>query len=310
MKIYKPKFWSNSFSVISILLIPLAALVELINFFKKKITTQKKFDIPIVCVGNIYLGGTGKTPLSFEVVKIIENLKFKTALIKKFYKQQIDEISLSKDKVDNIFIDNSRAKAIKKAVDNKIQAVVLDDGFQDHSVYKNLNILCFNEKQLIGNGRVIPAGPLRESFNNLKKCQIIVINGRKNKLFEKKINKISKKINVYYSEYLPRNINKFRNKNVLAFAGIGNPENFFDLLKKNKLNVKKKFYFPDHYNYSKKELLKIKKIAKKNNLEIITTEKDYYRIKNFKINKFNKFSVDLKISEKKKFINNIKKYIK
>ena len=309
MKIYKPKFWKINFNVVSILLIPLALLVEFVNFLKKRFVTQKKFNIPVVCVGNIYLGGTGKTPLSFEVVKIIENFKFKTALIKKYYKQQIDEIDLSKDKVKNILIDNSRTKAIKKAVDGKIQAVVLDDGFQDYSIYKDLNILCFNAKQLIGNGRVIPAGPLRESFNALKRSQIVVINGEKNKSFEKKIRTISKKISIYYSEYLPKNINKFRNKNILAFAGIGNPENFFDLLRKYKLKVKKTIKFPDHYFYTRHELLEIIEMAKQNNLEIVTTEKDYYRIKNFKLNKFNKFTIDLKINEKKKFISNIKRIL-
>ena len=310
MKIYKPKFWRNNFNIISILLIPLALLVELINFLKKIFVKQKKFDIPVICIGNIYLGGTGKTPLSFEVVKIIESLKYKTALVKKFYKKQMDEIILSEGKVDNILTDTSRVKAIKQAIDSGIQAVVLDDGFQDHSVYKDLNIICFNANQLIGNGRVIPAGPLRENLSNLKKSQIVVINGKKNILFEKKINQISKKINIYYSEYTPKNIKKFHNKNILAFAGIGNPENFFDLLKRYKLNVKKTIHFPDHHNYTKKELLKIKEIAKKNKLEIITTEKDYCRIENFKIKNFNKLPVKLKIKQKKKFIKNIRKHLR
>ena len=114
---------------------------------------------------------------------------------------------------------------------------ILDDGFQDYSIKKNLNILCFNSNQLIGNGMTLPAGPLRESINAVKKTQIVLINGSKNKLFEDKILSISNKVKIFYSKYLPENIEEFKNKNLLAFAGIGNPSNFFKLLSDNNLSI-------------------------------------------------------------------------
>ena len=76
--------------------------------------------------------------------------------------------------------------AIRDAIDNGFDCVVLDDGFQDSSIIKDLNILCFNEKQLIGNGMTLPSGPLREPFSSVKRSQIVVINGKKNDQFEKK----------------------------------------------------------------------------------------------------------------------------
>ena len=83
-------------------------------------------------------------------------------------------------------MNKNRAKAIKKAEKENFNVVILDDGFQDHTIKKNLNIICFNDKQLVGNGLIFPAGPLRENLNSLKKAQIIIINGEKNESFEKK----------------------------------------------------------------------------------------------------------------------------
>ena len=140
---------------------------------------------------------------------------------------------------------------------------ILDDGFQDYSIYKNLNILCFHGNQLIGNGFIFPSGPLRESFNSIKRAQIIVINGKKNEEFEEKILQISKNIQIFYSSYSLLNIDQFKNKKILAFAGIGNPINFFSLLKLN-LNLKKTLSYPDHFEFKKEELAKIIKYARDN----------------------------------------------
>ena len=191
--------------------------------------------------------------------------------------------------------------AIKKAQIDKYDCVILDDGFQDTSIIKSLNIICFNEEQLAGNEMTLPSGPLREPLSSLKDSQIIVINGNINKVFEKKIRSISKDINIYYSQYLPINIDRFKNQSLLAFAGIGNPSNFFNLLEKNNLSVAKKISFPDHYSYSVKELNELVDISIRNNLKIITTEKDYFRIEQHKIPQIQYLSVELEIDNKDKF---------
>ena len=138
-------------------------------------------------------------------------------------------------------------------------------------------------------------------MSSLKDSQIIVINGNINKVFEKKIRSISKDINIYYSQYLPINIDRFKNQSLLAFAGIGNPSNFFNLLEKNNLSVAKKISFPDHYSYSVKELNELVDISIRNNLKIITTEKDYFRIEQHKIPQIEYLSVELEIDNKDKF---------
>ena len=146
-------------------------------------------------------------------------------------------------------LSKQRSKAINSAEKKQYDVAILDDGFQDYSIKKNLNILCFNSNQLIGNGMTLPAGPLRESINAIKKTQIVLINGSKNKLFEDKILSISNKVKIFYSKYLIENIEEFKNKNLFAFAGIGNE--FFKLLADNNLNIHTKLAFPDHYKFSK-----------------------------------------------------------
>ena len=309
MKMLKPKFWSKKNSLLSFILFPLSIFLQILIYLKKKITKKRKVSIPVICVGNIYLGGTGKTPLSIEIVKILEKLNKKTAIIKKSYKDHEDEFKLISSNQVALFKDPSRYNGINEAIKQKFDCVVLDDGFQDFSISKNLNILCFNERQLIGNGMTLPSGPLREYLSSLKRCQIVVINGNTNLEFEKKIKNISKNISIYYSKYVPDNIESFKNKNLLAFAGIGNPENFFYLLENNNLKIKKKISFSDHYNYSLKELNKLIYFALNNGLQLITTEKDYFRISHFQLPQIEYLKVKLDIIKKNDFEKKIIRYL-
>ena len=309
MKFKKPLFWSKNNNLYSFILFPFSLLIQFLFFFKNIFLKTKKISIPVICVGNIYLGGTGKTPLSIEIVRILKSFNMAPVLVKKFYKDQFDEIDLINSKNIEIIKSSSRYVALKEAEKRGFKSIVLDDGFQDLSIYKDLSILCFNEKQLIGNGFTIPAGPLREPLSALRRSKIILINGKKNEDFENKIKSINNEINIFYSKYIAQNSNKFLNENILAFAGIGNPENFFDLLKENNINVKKKISFPDHYNYSKKELDKLLKISKENNLKLLTTEKDFFRIKHFNITDIDYLTIKLEIINEELFEKELKKHL-
>ncbi len=305
MKLFKPKFWDKKIGVLAIFFLPFSLVYKIILFLIKNFSTGNEFSIPVICVGNIYLGGTGKTPASIFIAKEFEKRGKKIAIVRKYYESHKDEHNLIKRYFKNLILTRDRSLGIIEAVDKKMDAVILDDGFQDHKIIKNFNIICFNQTQKIGNGLVIPAGPLREDLNSLSRADIILINGKKDKNFEKKIFKINKEVLIFYSNYKLLNIKKFRKKNLIVFAGIGNPSNFFDLLKKNKLKIKKKYIFPDHYDYKKEELTKLITEAKKNKCQIITTEKDYYRIKNLKLNSIKYLKVKLEIKNKHKLINSL-----
>ena len=146
---------------------------------------------------------------------------------------------------------------------------------------------------------------MREKLESIKRADIVIINGRKNKIFEETIINISRDINIFYSEYVALNIKQFKNKKICAFAGIGNPENFFKTLSDNNIHLKKTFSFPDHYEFSKTEIANIINYSKKESLELITTEKDYYRIRNFGFKNIKYLKIDLKILKKEKFFHQI-----
>ena len=300
MKFKKPKFWNN-INFLSICLLPLSLITIMFNNLKTYIITGFRFDIPIICVGNIFIGGTGKTPLSIYIYNLLKKKRYRPAIVRKYYNSHIDEINLTKSKVKQFFYDRKRTLSISKAETKKNNIIIMDDGLQDVSVIKDLNIICFNSFDLVGNGFLLPAGPLREQLHNIKNYQIAIINGKRNIAFEKKLKSISNNIEIYQSKYVIKDLKRFRGKKILAFAGIGNPENFFDLLRDNGLKVKKEISFPDHYNYTKKEIENLISKAKDEALTLLTTEKDFFRIKKSGIKNINYVSVELKISNNKSF---------
>ena len=308
MKFKKPKFWDNQkISFWSILLFPLSAIYLIINFIIKVIKTQKKFPIPVICVGNIYLGGTGKTPLVRKIFNISKSLGKNPAFVKKSYNYLFDEINMLK-MTGNIYTHKKREQSIFSAFTDKHNVVILDDGFQDFSIKPNFSILCFNSIQSVGNSFVIPSGPLREPLWSISRADCIVINGEKNLELENKLNNNSnkKKLPIFYSKYVIKNIEKLKNKEILAFAGIGNPSNFFNLLKENKLNVKKTYSFADHHDYSQNDF---DKIENNTSAIIVTTEKDYYRIRDNQKQNIYCVKVELEIENEDKLKDLIKQYL-
>jgi len=276
-------------------------------YLRKKIVKKTKFNIPIICVGNIYVGGTGKTPLTINIAKELAKRGKKPAIVRKYYKSHNDEHNMILENYDHLILDKKRKLAINRAIENKFDAVILDDGFQDYKIKKDLNILCFNSNQLIGNGFVFPSGPLREDLSSIKNVNIVVINGEKNKEFERKILDINNNLKIYYSNYKPLNIEDLKDKKLLAVSGIGNPENFFKILKDNDLNLQKTLIYPDHYQFNKYEIQKIIDKADKQNYQIVMTEKDYYKIKDFNFKKIRYLRIELELQKKDEIIKDILK---
>ena len=300
MKFKKPKFW-NSINFLSIILLPFSLLTLIFNIFKSQVITENRFNIPIICVGNIFIGGTGKTPLSIYIYNLLKNKKFKPAIVRKYYPSHADEINFTKSKVRQFFSDRKRLESISKAIIKKNNVIIMDDGMQDVSVNKDLSIMCFNSKDLIGNGFLLPAGPLREQLKKVNSCRIAVINGKRNIHFENKLKSISDSIEIFQSKYEIKNLKRLKGKKILAFAGIGNPNNFFKLLKEHGLKIKQEISFPDHYNYKKSEVKNLMLLAKEKGLKLITTEKDYFRVKQLGFKKIDYVSVNLKIINFKSF---------
>ncbi len=307
MKLFKPKFWKSNKNFFTVLLIPLSLITWIYIILKKTFIQKVKFNIPVICVGNIFIGGTGKTPLSIHIArKLSENGK-NPAIVRKYYKSHKDEHKMIISYYNKLILNLNRSKGIYEALEKGYDAVILDDGFQDYKIKKNLSIICFNSNQLIGNGYLFPSGPLRESLGSLRNANILIINGDRSLDFEQKILKIQKDLKIYYSNYKPLNIQEFKNKKLLVISGIGNPENFFKILKDNQMNIQKKMVYPDHYEFTKNEMLKIIEYAKKNDFQIVMTEKDYYKIKDFSLENIKYLKVKLEIEKEEEFIKNVMK---
>ena len=310
MEFKKPKFWDyKKPNVYSYLLWPISILIRLFNFLKILITRKNYSSTKTICVGNIYLGGTGKTSLSLKINEILRQKKIKTCFIKKFYSNQIDEQNILEDN-GKLFKNKKRFESLKQAAMEDYKIAIFDDGLQDFSINYDLNIVCFNNINWIGNGLTIPSGPLRESINDIKKYRNVFLNGNNEDLDEikKYIFKIDPTINVYQGKYVPKNLNEFNIKNkFLVFSGIGNHATFISMLKINKFNIVKEIEFPDHYEYSKKDINNIISTAKDLDCKIITTEKDYARLKIDNFSDIKHIKVDLEILNEEIFLKEISK---
>ena len=303
MKFYKPKFWDKiNFNLISLLLLPLSLVVIIKNYYENSKIKKNYYNFRTICVGNIYIGGTGKTPLVNNLANHFKR-KFKTFIIKKNYTSHQDEKKLLESNHKVIF-EKTRELSMIKAEQEKARIVIFDDGLQEKTINYDLKIVCFNSLKLDGNGFVIPAGPLRERLNSIKNYDIVLINGNINKgskNFINKIKNINPNLKIFTGKYLPKNYSKLKKKKFIVFSGIGNPHTFTDTLKDMKIKYYGYRIFPDHYNYKVSDLQKLKQLAKQKGCELLTTEKDYLRIKKSYRKDINFLKVELSIDNQKKF---------
>ena len=304
MNLKKPKFWDkqepNFFSYI---LIPITIFFKIIVSLKPKSKIKIK-DIKTICVGNIYLGGTGKTSLAIKIKEILTKKNIKTCFVKKFYTNQFDEQNLL-ESYGKLFVANKRIDALNQAVKENYAVAILDDGLQDYSINYDISLVCFNTINWIGNGMTIPSGPLRESLNVLKNYNNIFLNGVNEDTIEieKKALKINPNINIHKSKYIPKNLNEFNiNNNYLVFSGIGNHKTFISMLKEHRFKIIKDLEFSDHYNFTDRDLGKIINLAETLNCKVVTTEKDYYRLDERYHESIKFIKAELKLDDEEKLV--------
>ena len=304
MNLKKPKFWDyKNPNIFAYLFLPLAYLVQFFKILQKR-NNNKNLKIRTICVGNIYIGGTGKTSLSIKINEIFNKKKIKSCFVKKYYKNQLDEQKLLK-KNGRLFLASKRLNALKQAEKENYEVAILDDGLQDSSIKCDIDLVCFNNINWIGNGMTIPSGPLRENINNLKKYKNIFLNGNLENLenLKKQILKINPNINIYFGKYEPKNLNEFNLQDkYLAFSGIGNHQTFISMIKNYGFKILKEIEFSDHYSYTKKDIDQIISQATNLNCKIITTEKDYLRLDYDNLNNIKFIKSKLQIINEEEFI--------
>ncbi|MDR2412805.1 MAG: tetraacyldisaccharide 4'-kinase [Rickettsiales bacterium] len=250
---------------------------------------QKSSKIPVICIGNIMSGGVGKTPIVREIAKFLPN----SAVIMRGYKGKKagkvekndnvadvgDEAKMLAESGLSVFVGPNRQKSIKMVEKAGFSYVIMDDGFQNPTIRKDVSILVFDGGIGVGNGFLLPAGPLREPVKSgmNRADAILIINSKiKKAASHYKICRSQYKIvPVYHASTKP--VYTGIKGDVFAFAGIGYNRKFFDMVENMAgITVIGKKGFPDHYQYSQSDLRRI--IGESKEAEILTTEKDWVRL--------------------------------
>ena len=287
---------------------PFSLPIVLRNYLSKFSKKEKSLKIKTICVGNIYLGGTGKTPLTIKLYEILKKFGHNVATVKKNYSNQKDE-QLLLNKKTSLIISKSRKDTILLDSNQNYDFLIFDDGLQEMRIEFDFKFVCFKLNNWIGNGQLIPAGPMREKILSLKKFDAVFLNGQSNNFdkIKEQIKNINSNIKIFRTFYKISNIEKFNlNFKYLIFSGIGNPSDFKNILLENKFNIAKEMIFPDHYKYNDNNFEKIINTAKDEKLKILTTEKDYMKIPAKFREKIDFLSIDVVIKNEDELVKLLK----
>jgi tetraacyldisaccharide 4'-kinase len=282
-----PSFW-NSDNFFSRILSPLGWLWALGSILRQKTKIPYKVPIPVIVVGNIGLGGSGKTPVALALHAIFENSCYLSKGYGRRHRdilrvnpqlheaQRVGDEPLILAREAPCWVSNDRVKGAKMALSQGAQCLILDDGFQDPSLHKSLSIIVVDGTIGFGNQRCFPAGPLRESLKRgLSRTDCVVIMGED----YYGIQKYCPSIPVFHAKLVPIiDKNSIKNKKIIAFAGIAYPHKFFDTLKELGVNVIETISYEDHYFYEDSDLEKLQQQAYFRDAVLMTTEKDWVRL--------------------------------
>lgn len=276
-----PRFWySNAETILTKALSPLSLLYNAARKVHSFLRENNAYipPIPVICIGNLTAGGSGKTPSALALMNLIKEHKIflNPCFVTKGYGQ--DEEYLLR-KLAPVYIEKNRAKAIQQAHENKHDLVILDDGFQDGSIIKNLHVLIIDGTYGFGNRKLLPAGPLREPLNcGLKRADCAIIIGEDTYGAKALLSKDTPVFNASIEPtYQPD-----KTRTYLAFAGIALPEKFYSTLRDTLgLNIAETQSFPDHHPYTQENINALVAKAKALNAIPITTEKDAVKLTNF-----------------------------
>lgn len=290
------------------------------KFFDRGIFKQKDVDASVISIGNLTVGGSGKTPLVIYVTNIIKQ-KFNVGVISRGYGRSTSgflKVS-SKDKIlvdvkesgDEMFliadeckvttaVSEKRVEGAKKLLQSEnLDALVLDDAFQHRWINRDLDILIFDQRFLHKVGsqeqKLLPLGIMREPFSAISRADIIIVNSKfsEKKEIPKKLQKYFEGKKIFFAHYKDDGIydlkthkhftiEEFKGQKSLVVCGIARPFSFLNVLEKSGINIDNKMIFPDHKNYDDKEIQQIrKKFYDTNSFDVLTTQKDAVKLTHF-----------------------------
>lgn len=282
-----PQFWYRPASLLAQFMAPLGYIYFAGSVVRSLLARRYKASIPMICVGNVVAGGSGKTPTALALAALLQKNGKKPAFVTRGYggaqkgPLRVDGAHHSSIDVGDeamlllrqapAWIGRNRVKAIREA-ERFASHIILDDGLQNPHIRPDLSLLVIDATAGFGNGRMIPAGPLREPLQQaLKRVQAIVAIG------DGKIESFGKPV---FRAHLKPNIpeNFPQDAKFLAFAGIGRPQKFYEVCRGAKLNLVATEDFADHHRFRLGELETLEKKARSLGAKLLTTEKDYVRL--------------------------------
>ncbi len=295
MKFKTPQFWYKKNTLTQKILEPAALLYGLLQkqHDKKTRTNPYKSTAKVICIGNATAGGSGKTPTAIAIMELIkkhdlaQNPVFLTRgyggkqnaplLVKgdEPYEDIGDEALILKNHAP-VIVSADRARGAQLAEEADFDLIIMDDGFQNNQLFKDLNILVINGEMGIGNGSLLPAGPLRSNLDNtFDKTDLCIFIGQDTS----ETRPLLPDSFAVFKAHIKPNITMNKDKSYLAFCGLAYPDKFFTFLKHDcAIKVDEIIAFPDHYPYSKKDIQNLTEKAKKSGLTLISTRKDLCRI--------------------------------
>ena len=306
------KIWKSK-NILSLLLFPFSILYYLCFIIYKISNKEKKCNIPVLCVGNITLGGAGKTPTVIEMRQILTKNFKKIFVLTRGYKgtakgplivskdhsfHEVGEESLLHSYFGLTCVSKKKFLGAKFCEAQGGKLIIMDDGLQSIDIKKDCKVLVIDSDYGFGNKNIFPSGPLRETISSgIKNCDLILIIGNNSNILKK--NMIPKqKVFMAKKEI---SIESCKNKNLFVFSALGNNTNFHNSLLHSGFTIKRTKSFSDHYIFKKNDILSILNLAKKENLTVVCTKKDYIKVPEEFKNKITPVNLNLKIEKKNKF---------
>jgi len=287
-----PNFWHCP-SMTGTLLSPLSIFWYAGTMLRRIFSAQPFVaSVPVICVGNFTAGGAGKTPLVIDLARALCSSDQKPHLLTRGFggslrgpvlvdrqshvASEVGDEPLLLAAIAPTWVSHNRAKGAQRAIKNGASIIIMDDGFQNPTIVKSFSIIAVDGGYGFGNGKVIPAGPLRENVKaGLRRCDAVIIIGNDRHDVE---NFVGAECPVYRTRIVASPESSITEKKVLAFAGIGRPSKFYETLSDLGYEVVGKFDFSDHHKFKEEEITMICDRAQKLGAIPITTEKDHARL--------------------------------
>lgn len=291
-----PEHWQAGNHWLARALAPVASLYAAITRRRARMVVPQRVSIPVVCVGNITAGGSGKTPVAIAIAKRLAGLGEQPTFLTRGYGGRLPgpllvdaEKSHAIDVGDEplllarsftTVVSANRPKGAEMAANGGASVVVMDDGFQNPSLHKDAGIVVIDAGVGVGNGRLIPAGPMRETTDDaLSRAHCLVVMGTGRAADEVVSRARALDLPVFAGKLAPSgDAEQWRGKRVLAFAGIGRPQKFFDTLDSLGADICETQVFGDHHGFTDDEAQALLSRARDGALTLVTTEKDMARL--------------------------------